>query len=56
MDKAAGMYKAELINAMTEKTHVSAKDNETVLRAFVEVVSEQLQNGDKVPFAEMEKK
>lgn len=42
------MNKTELVAAIAEKTSLSKKDSETVLKAFVDVVTEQLQNGDKV--------
>lgn len=42
------MNKTELVAAISEKTELSKKDSESALRAFVDVVSEQLQNGEKV--------
>lgn len=42
------MNKTELVSAISEKTLLSKKDSELVLKAFVDVVSEQLQNGEKV--------
>jgi len=42
------MNKAELIAAMTEKTDIAKKDCEKALNAFVDVVTEELQKGDKV--------
>lgn len=42
------MNKTELVAAIAEKTTLSKKDTELVLKAFVDVVTEQLQNGDKV--------
>ena len=42
------MNKAELITAMTEKTELAKKDCEKVLNAFVEVVTEELQKGEKI--------
>ncbi|MGN0514490.1 MAG: HU family DNA-binding protein [Lachnospiraceae bacterium] len=42
------MNKTELVSAISEKTQLSKKDSELVLKAFVDVVSEQLQNGEKV--------
>lgn len=41
------MNKIELVAAIAEKTQLTKKDSESALRAFVEVVSDQLQNGDK---------
>ncbi len=42
------MNKTELVAAISEKTELSKKDSESALKAFVDVVSEQLQNGEKV--------
>ncbi len=42
------MNKTELVAAIAEKTSLSKKDSEKVLKAFVDVVTEQLQNGEKV--------
>ncbi len=42
------MNKTELIAAMAEKAQISKKDSEAALKAFVEVVSEALKDGDKV--------
>lgn len=42
------MNKAELITVLTEKTGLAKKDNEKVLNALVEAITEQLQNGDKI--------
>ncbi|MFZ7130978.1 MAG: HU family DNA-binding protein [Eubacteriales bacterium] len=42
------MNKAELITVLTEKTGLAKKDNEKVLNALVESITEQLQNGDKI--------
>ena len=42
------MNKAELITAMAEVSGVSKKDTEAVLKAFTEVVSEELKKGEKV--------
>ena len=42
------MNKAELIAAVAEKTELSKKDAEKALKAFTDVVAEQLKKGDKV--------
>ncbi len=42
------MNKTELVAAISEKTELSKKDSESALKAFVDVVSEQLQNREKV--------
>lgn len=42
------MRKAELIDAMAEKTGLSKKDCEKSLKAFIDVVSEELVKGEKV--------
>lgn len=42
------MNKAELVTAMAEKTELSKKDAEKALKAFVDVVTEELVKGEKV--------
>ena len=42
------MNKAELIAAVAEKTELSKKDVEKALKAFTDVVAEELRKGDKV--------
>ena len=42
------MNKAELIAAVAEKAEISKKDSEKALKAFIDVVTEQLKAGDKV--------
>ncbi|MBQ5446901.1 MAG: HU family DNA-binding protein [Lachnospiraceae bacterium] len=42
------MNKSELVSAMAEQAEVSKKDAEAVLKAFVDVVSTELQNKGKV--------
>ena len=42
------MNKTELIAAIAEKAGISKKDSEKALKAFVDVVTEQLKNDDKV--------
>ena len=42
------MNKTELIAAMAEKTELSRKDAEKALKAFTEVVEEELKKGEKI--------
>ncbi len=42
------MNKTELIDAMASKTGLTKKNAEAALNAFVETVSEQLAQGDKI--------
>ena len=42
------MNKTELVAAMAEQTQLSKKDAEAALKAFVDVVSEELKKGEKV--------
>ncbi len=42
------MNKTELIAAMAEVSGVSKKDTEAVLKAFTEVVSDELKKGEKI--------
>ena len=42
------MNKTELIAAIAEKTELSKKDAEKALKAFADVVAEELQKGEKV--------
>ena len=42
------MNKTELIAAMAEQTQLSKKDAEAALKAFIDVVSEELKKGEKV--------
>ena len=42
------MNKAELIAAMSEKTELSRKDAEKALKAFVDVITEELKKGEKI--------
>ena len=42
------MNKTELIAAIAERAEISKKDSEKALKAFVDVVAEQLKAGDKV--------
>ena len=42
------MNKAELVAAMAEKTQLSKKDTEAVLKAFTDFVAEELKKGEKI--------
>jgi len=42
------MNKTELVSAIAAKTELSKKDSEKALKAFVDVVTEQLKAGDKI--------
>ena len=42
------MNKTELVAAMAEQTQLSKKDAEAALKAFIDVVSEELVNGGKI--------
>ncbi|MEY8517008.1 HU family DNA-binding protein [Lachnospiraceae bacterium 29-84] len=42
------MNKAELVAAMSEKTQLSKKDVEGALKAFTDVVAEELKKGEKI--------
>jgi len=42
------MNKAELLSAMAEKAELSKKDSEKALKAFIDVVTEELVKGEKV--------
>ena len=42
------MNKAELIAAMSEKAEISKKDAEKALKAFTDVVAEELKKGENI--------
>ncbi len=42
------MNRTELVAAMAEKSQLSKKDAESALKAFIDVVSEEMQKGEKV--------
>lgn len=42
------MNKTELVAAIAEKTGLSKKDSEKAVKAFTEVVSEELKKGEKI--------
>ena len=41
------MNKTELVAAMAEKAELSKKDSEKALKAFIDVVTEELKSGEK---------
>ena len=42
------MNKTELVAAMAEQTQLSKKDAEAALKAFIDVVSEEIKKGEEV--------
>ena len=42
------MNKTELASAIAEKAEISKKDAEKALKAFTEVVAEELKKGEKI--------
>ena len=42
------MNKTEIVAAMAEQTQLSKKDAEAALKAFIDVVSEEMKKGEKV--------
>ena len=42
------MNKTELIAAVAEKAEISKKDSEKALKAFIDVVTDELKNGGKI--------
>ncbi len=42
------MNKTELVAAMADQTGLTKKDTEAVLKAFTDVVSDQLKKGEKI--------
>lgn len=42
------MNKTELVAAIADKTELSKKDSEKALKAFIEVVSDELKKGEKI--------
>ena len=42
------MNKTELIAAIAENAEISKKDAEKALKAFADVITEELKNGEKV--------
>lgn len=42
------MNKTELVAAIADKTELSKKDSEKALKAFIDVVAEELQKGEKI--------
>ncbi|WP_315117258.1 HU family DNA-binding protein [uncultured Clostridium sp.] len=48
MKEVKKVNKAELITSMAEKSKLTKKDAELLLKAFIESVEEALENGEKV--------
>ena len=44
------MNKADLVTAMAEKAGVSKKDAEASIKAFTDIVAEELKKGEKIQF------
>ena len=42
------MNRTELVAAMAEKTQLSKKDADAALKAFIDVVAEELKKGEKI--------
>ena len=42
------MNKTEFIAAVAEKAEISKKDSEKALKAFIDVVTDELKNGEKI--------
>lgn len=42
------MNKSELILAMSEKTGLTKKDSDAAIKAFFEIIAEELKKGEKV--------
>ena len=42
------MNKTELVAAMAEQTNLSKKDAEAALKAFIDIVADELKKGEKV--------
>ena len=42
------MNKTELIAAVAEKAEICKKDSEKALKAFIDVVTDELKNGEKI--------
>lgn len=42
------MNKAELVSAISDKTSLSKKDAEAAIKAFTEVIAEELKKGEKI--------
>ena len=46
------MNKTELVAAMAEQAELSKKDSEKALKAFIDVVTEELKKGEKIQLVE----
>lgn len=49
------MNKAELVAAVAEKAEISKKDAEAAVKAFTDVVAEELKKGEKIQLVEIER-
>lgn len=47
-EEELSMNKAELVAAIADKTELSKKDSEKALKAFIDVVTEELTKGEKI--------
>ena len=45
------MNKTELVAAIAERTELTKKDADSALKAFIDVVGEELSNGEKIQLA-----
>lgn len=48
LEEEISMNKTELVAAVAENAELSKKDSEKALKAFIDVVTEELKKGDKV--------
>ena len=48
------MNKTELVAAIAEKTELSKKDAEAALKAFTDVVADELKKGEKIQLERVE--
>lgn len=48
IEEDLSMNKTELVAAMAEKAELSKKDSEKALKAFIDVVTEELKSGEKI--------
>jgi DNA-binding protein HU-beta len=48
LEEELSMNKAELVAAIADKTELSKKDSEKALKAFIDVIAEELAKGEKI--------
>ena len=48
IEEDLSMNKTELVAAMAEKAELSKKDSEKALKAFIDVVTDELKSGEKI--------